>query len=118
LYITLDVFMNESMALYFKEQMEDQGIHYQPRSDEEQVVSGSTDMGNFSYAVPSIHPAYGIHTTATNHTREFAQAASTQVAHQDTLRASKCLSLTAAHVYLDDAFYQSVLADFKKGKPQ
>ncbi|KAI8327957.1 hypothetical protein BC941DRAFT_445948 [Chlamydoabsidia padenii] len=113
-----DVFVNTPLADYFKKQMEEQGIRYLPRSEEEQIVSGSTDMGNFSYAVPSIHPAFAIHTNATNHTKEFAQAASTKVAHQDTLQAAKCLSLTAAKVYLSDDFYQSVLADFKKGKPQ
>ncbi|CAO3597019.1 unnamed protein product [Absidia cylindrospora] len=115
---TDDVFMNTSLAEYYKALMEEQGVKYRPRAEEEQIVGGSTDMGNFSYAVPSIHPAFGIYTTATNHTREFAQAAGTAKAHQATLRAATCLSITAAHVYLSDAFYQSVLADFKKGKPQ
>ncbi|KAL7309984.1 hypothetical protein PS15m_010798 [Mucor circinelloides] len=113
-----DVFMNDAMALNYKHYMEQEGITYKSRFDEEQTSTGSTDMGNFSYAVPSIHPAYGIHTTAANHTKEFAAAAKTEVAHQDTLRAAKCLSMTAAEVMVDDKLYEQVVDDFKKGKPQ
>lgn len=118
LYIYIDVFMNTTLAEYYKQLMEEQGVEYRSQAEEEKIVGGSTDMGNISYAVPSIHPAFGIYTTATNHTREFAQAAGTAKAHQATLRAATCLSITAAHVYLSDEFYQSVMADFKKGKPQ
>ncbi|CAO3588467.1 unnamed protein product [Absidia cylindrospora] len=111
-----DVFMNTTLAEYYKVLMEEQGVEYLPRAKEEQIIGASTDMGNFSYAIPCIHPAYGIDTTATNHTKEFAAAASTLKAHQNTLRAAKCLSLTAAHVYLSDTFYEAAVADFKKGK--
>ncbi|KAI9481584.1 MAG: hypothetical protein EXX96DRAFT_567309 [Benjaminiella poitrasii] len=113
-----DVFMNDAMAMKYKHYMEQEGIKFLPRSEEEQITSGSTDMGNFSYVVPTIHPGYGIHTTAANHTKEFAKAARTEVAHQDTLRAAKCLALTAAEVMMDDALYKQVVADFEKGKPQ
>lgn len=113
-----DVFMNDAMTANYKKYMEQEGIVYEPRVDEEQTSTGSTDMGNFSYVVPTIHPAYGIHTTAANHTREFTAAAKLSIAHQDTLRAAKCLSLTAAEVMMDDKLYQRVVDDFKKGKPQ
>ena len=36
---------------------------------------GSTDMGNVSYVVPSIHPFFYIGTEAVNHTRGFTVAA-------------------------------------------
>ncbi|KAG2201834.1 hypothetical protein INT47_004391 [Mucor saturninus] len=113
-----DVFMNDAMTARYKNYMEEEGIVYAPRVDEEQTSTGSTDMGNFSYVVPTIHPAYGIHTTAANHTKEFAAAARLPIAHQDTLRAAKCLALTAAEVMMDDKLYQRVVNDFKKGKPQ
>ncbi|KAI7899918.1 uncharacterized protein BX663DRAFT_554618 [Cokeromyces recurvatus] len=112
-----DVFTNETMTEKYKQYMEEEeGIQFPSRSDDEKVIAGSTDMGNFSYVVPTIHPGFGIHTSATNHTKEFADAARTKVAHQDTLRAAKCLALTAAEVMIDDALYEQVLADFKKGK--
>ncbi|RCH78165.1 hypothetical protein CU098_000235, partial [Rhizopus stolonifer] len=101
-----DVFMNDALTASFKHYMGEEGITYRSRSEEEQITTGSTDMGNFSYVVPSIHPAYGIHTTAANHTKEFTAAARTEVAHQDTLRAAKCLCLTAAEVLRDDELYK------------
>lgn len=113
-----DVFMNDAMALNYKHYMEQEGITFGSRVDEEQTTTGSTDMGNFSYVVPSIHPGYGIHTEAANHTKEFATAARTEIAHQDTLRAAKCLAMTAAEVMVNDKLYNQVVADFEKGKPQ
>ncbi|OBZ88489.1 Peptidase M20 domain-containing protein 2 [Choanephora cucurbitarum] len=113
-----DVFMNDAMTATFQHYMEEEGITYPSKAKEEQLTLGSTDMGNFSYVVPSIHPGYGIHTDAANHTKEFAAAAGTEVAHQDTLRAAKCLSLTAAEILRDDKLYEQIVADFKKGKAQ
>ena len=37
--------------------------------------SGSTDMGNVSHEVPSIHVRFYMGTTVPSHTREFAEAA-------------------------------------------
>ncbi|ORX48863.1 hypothetical protein DM01DRAFT_1326141 [Hesseltinella vesiculosa] len=113
-----DVFMNAPLAECYKTFMEERGAKFLPRIDEENIHTGSTDMGNFSYEVPSIHPAFNIDTTATNHTKEFADAARTEKAHELTLRAAKCLAMTAANVYLSDNFYHDIVADFKKGKPQ
>ncbi|KAK4513803.1 uncharacterized protein ATC70_005809 [Mucor velutinosus] len=113
-----DVFMNDTMAANFKSYMEKEGITYKDRTEEEQLVVASTDFGNVSYTVPSIHPMYAIHTDAGNHTKEFTDASKTEIAHKDTLRASKCLVMTAADVLTDDNLYKQVVADFKKGKPQ
>jgi metal-dependent amidase/aminoacylase/carboxypeptidase family protein len=106
------------MGLQYKHYMEAEGIEYQSRIEEEQTSTGSTDMGNFSYAVPTIHPAYGIPTNAANHTIEFAAAARTEGAHRDTLLAAKCQAFVAADVLVDDELYQRIVDDFKKGKPQ
>ena len=38
------------------------------------VLSGSTDMGNVSHVIPSIHPKFRIGTEVANHTKEFAAA--------------------------------------------
>ncbi|KAI8976480.1 hypothetical protein BDB01DRAFT_727631 [Pilobolus umbonatus] len=111
-----DVFLNETMSAIFKQYMEEEGIVYRSRSEEEKEVSASTDMGNFSYAVPAIHPAYSIHTTAANHTKEFTEAAKTEIAHKDTLRAAQCLILTAVDVMNNDSVYEQVVSDFQKGK--
>ena len=53
------------------------------RSDEVRQ-GGSTDMGNVSRVVPSIHPKFGIGTSAGAHTREFQTAAGNNVHHTHT----------------------------------
>ncbi|KAI8874974.1 bacterial exopeptidase dimerization domain-containing protein, partial [Backusella circina FSU 941] len=114
-----DVFMNDTMTLLFKKYQMEQGIKFESRSTEvSEYASGSTDMGNFSYVVPSIHPHFGIHTNAANHTTGFEKAARTEIAHLDTIKAARSLSFTAAEVLVDDGVYQAVVEDFKKGKPQ
>ncbi|CEI95746.1 hypothetical protein CU097_009653 [Rhizopus azygosporus] len=113
-----DVFMNDTLTAVYKTYMEDEGVSYLPRTEEEKITSGSTDMGNFSYVVPSIHPAFGICTDASNHSKEFTAAARTEIAHKRTLTAAKCLSFTAADVLLKDELYDQVVKDFKKGKAQ
>ncbi|CAH1799166.1 unnamed protein product [Owenia fusiformis] len=60
--------------------------------------TGSTDFGNVSQLLPSIHPMYYIGTSVANHTREFAVASGTQEAQDYTLRQSKCLAMTAIDV--------------------
>ena len=42
---------------------------------DKELTAGSTDMGNVSYVVPSIHPEFYIGTDAVNHTRDFTDAA-------------------------------------------
>lgn len=113
-----DVFMNDAMTANFKNYMEDEGITYKDRAQEEQLIVASTDFGNVSYTVPGIHPMYAIHTDTGNHTSEFTDASKTEIAHEDTLRAAKCLTLTAADVLINDELYKQVVADFEKGKPQ
>ncbi|XP_065832974.1 xaa-Arg dipeptidase-like [Oscarella lobularis] len=58
----------------------------------------STDMGNVSHVVPSIHPWYSIGTDALNHTKGFTAAADTDYAHKQTLIAAKAMAMTAIQV--------------------
>ncbi|KAG0747728.1 hypothetical protein G6F60_005892 [Rhizopus arrhizus] len=81
-------------------------------------VSASTDMGNISYVVPSLHPVYSIGTDAYNHTAEFTLAARTTEAHQKAMVAAVCLSMTAVDASLDATFFQQALDSFKRGKQQ
>ena len=41
------------------------------------MPAGSTDMGNVSHVVPSIHPMFRIGSEAVNHTKEFTVASGT-----------------------------------------
>lgn len=61
---------------------------------------------------------FDIGTDAVNHTVEFTNAAATLEAHEKTLKASRCLALTAADVFQDDDLFNRAAAYFKKGKAQ
>jgi amidohydrolase len=64
---------DEMMAELFRKNSEALGRPFPRGGDVETRPSGSTDMGNVSLAIPSIHPMIGIHSLpAVNHQPEFA----------------------------------------------
>lgn len=63
--------------------------------------TGSTDMGNVSFAVPSIHPTFSIGAFALNHTPGFTAVAATDAAHKSMLEAAQALAMTGVDVVLD-----------------
>ncbi|XP_072167992.1 xaa-Arg dipeptidase-like [Diadema setosum] len=58
-------------------------------------VTFSTDMGDVSRVVPSIHVLYNIGTKEANHSRVFNEAAGAREAQAPTLQQAKALALTA-----------------------
>jgi metal-dependent amidase/aminoacylase/carboxypeptidase family protein len=98
--------------------MENEGVKYESKEWQEKQASGSTDFGNISYVVPGLHPGFMIVTDGPNHSHEFTNAARTEDSHRRTLRAAKCLTLTAAKVMTDDKLFEKVVADFDKGKQE
>lgn len=70
----------------------------------------STDMGNVSHVVPSIHPMVGIETHgAVNHQKEFADACVEPSADQAIFDGALCMALTAIDVARDDAIRSRLL---------
>jgi amidohydrolase len=66
------------------------------------LTGGSTDMGNVSHVVPSIHPAIAVHgSVAPPHTREFATDARTPEADQAAVDAAIALAWTALDAAVD-----------------
>ncbi|KAI8977509.1 hypothetical protein BDF20DRAFT_875284 [Mycotypha africana] len=112
--VTKDVIQNRPMADVYAEHMRRFGIEFPSEEEQIRMGGGSTDMGNVSYEMPVIHPTYGIHTTAANHTVEFTKAAKTMEAHHDTLRAAKGLAATGVEVLLNDALYQRIKEDYER----
>jgi len=71
----------------------------------------STDMGNVSYEVPSIHPAIGIESNgAVNHQKAFADACATPSADQAIFDGALCMALTCIDIARDDAMRARLLA--------
>ena len=109
-----DVVPNAPMADVYREYIERaHGVQLPSLAEQAATGGGSTDFGNISYEVPSLHPIFGIHTTAANHTIEFVAAARTPEAHKDTIMSAKALTVTASQVLLDDNLYQAVKKDFE-----
>ncbi len=70
-----DIKSNPVMTKLYADNSEALGRTMPWYADTESKTSGSTDMGNVSYEVPSIHPMLGIDCApAVNHQREFAAA--------------------------------------------
>lgn len=76
----------------------------------------STDMGNVSYIVPSIHPMFRIPVTngAGNHTPGFTACAATEEAHAATLRASKALAFAALDLYANPGLLVAAKEEFAR----
>jgi len=82
------------------------------------AVVGSTDMGNVSHLVPSIHPMIAIAPRGTAiHTAEFASHAVSQRADQAIIDGAKAMALTALDVWTNSSLRQEVEDDYRKASP-
>ena len=104
---------NNILAELYQANAESLGVMFPPQED--CVIS--TDMGNVSHVVPSIHPMYAIGTTAANHSHAFTLAAGTKQAHEKTLIASKALAMTAIDVLCNADWIVKVRNEFFKSNP-
>ncbi|MYB29221.1 MAG: M20 family metallopeptidase [Acidimicrobiaceae bacterium] len=76
-------------------------------------VVGSTDMGNVSYTVPSIHPMIKVAPEDVPiHTPRFAEHARGPEGDSAVIDGAKALAMTALDCWLDDAVMSAVQAEF------
>jgi amidohydrolase len=88
-----------------------------PRAAEVSVV-GSTDMGNVSYLVPSIHPMIKVSPPHVSiHTPEFADYARSDEGDRAVLDGAKALAMTVADLWFDAAALDQVRAEFADRQP-
>jgi len=82
--------------------------------------SYSTDQGNVTQVVPGFHPVYTIPTKngASNHTKEFANAAITDEAHKATIVTSKGMAGTAWKILTDEKFAKEVREEFERDRKE
>jgi amidohydrolase len=82
--------------------------------DPKQVVVGSTDMGNVSYLVPSIHPMIQSAPLGVPiHTPEFARHAASPQGDEALVHGATALAWTVADLWLGDGVLDSVTAEFE-----
>ena len=76
-------------------------------------VSGSTDMGNVSQVVPSIHPMIKVSPEGVPiHTPEFAEHTGSSAGDAAVIDGAKMLAATAIDLWLDEENLAAVKADF------
>jgi amidohydrolase len=78
--------------------------------------TGSTDMGDVSHVVPSIHPMLGIvdEGTTTIHQREFATAAASDRGVATAIVAAKAMARTAAQILGDADLRERIRAELAR----
>ena len=91
-----------------------QSLGHQIQNSLEEAGVGSTDMGNVSYVVPSIHPLFKIGSGQMNHTREFTSVANTPEAHSETLVAAKAMAHTCIDILTTDGLLEQIRSEFEK----
>jgi metal-dependent amidase/aminoacylase/carboxypeptidase family protein len=98
---------HELSALY-QRNAEALGRSFVDRSDR---GAGSTDMGNVSLALPSIHPTIGIDALpAVNHQPEFTAKCATPAADQAVVDGAVAMAWTAIDAATDPSLRQRLLA--------
>jgi metal-dependent amidase/aminoacylase/carboxypeptidase family protein len=85
-----------------------------PRETDSRVGAGSTDMGDLSQHVPSIHPYLGIceEGEALCHQHRFAECAASKRGFETMLIAAKALARTAADVFDDPQLLEAAKREF------
>lgn len=81
--------------------------------DNENKVVGSTDMGNVSYLVPSIHPMIGIAPYGVPiHTPDFALYARSETGDSGVIDGAKILAMTIVDLWANNGNLQSAQQEF------
>jgi amidohydrolase len=104
---------NTPMATLFERNLA--RIDFPVDPDDGQAGYGSTDAGNVSHAIPTIHPY--IRTSpdgVPGHSREFAEHNATPLARAGMVAAAKALALTALDLLADPAALQSAKDEFRR----
>jgi len=112
----LDIHYNEPLATAFRSNAEFLGRVFFPFEKLPASIQGSTDMGNVSHRVPSIHPmlaAAPLHCTI--HNPEFAKWAASELGDAAAIDGAKALAMTALDFLFDAALQRSAREAFESG---
>lgn len=105
---------NHTLAEAMKKNWEKIGVKVQTPEKE---GSGSTDMGNVSQVVPSIHPYIAIGPEEMpGHSIQFTKAAASEQGHTGLISAAKGLAMTTIDVLTDPGLLAKIKQEFKEFK--
>jgi metal-dependent amidase/aminoacylase/carboxypeptidase family protein len=111
-----DLRNNMTLARRFGEHLGAYGR--KPRETDPTVGAGSTDMGDVSHVVPSIHPWLAIVEEGESmcHEHKFAVAAASDRGTQTALVAAKTMARTAIEVISDAKLREAIAAEWRATK--
>ena len=101
---------NRILAKLYGENLQAFGLNFCTALEE----IGSTDMGNVSYMVPSIHPLYLVGNGEVYHSREFTHVTDTPEAHSATLTAAKAMAHTCIDVLTTEGLLEEIQVEFQQ----
>lgn len=113
----LELHTSWPLAERYQANAERLGRRFFPMDKLPQSALGTTDMGNVSQRVPSIHPmiaAAPIHCSI--HNAEFAQHAGAPIGDRAAIDGAKALAMTALDFLLDADLRQRVREEFERGR--
>jgi metal-dependent amidase/aminoacylase/carboxypeptidase family protein len=109
----LDLKSNAPMARAFEANATGLGRRFTPLADLPPGRAGSTDMGNVSHRVPSIHPLLAVAPPEVPiHNPQFARWAASERGDEAVIDGAKALALTALDLMAEPAVLEAVRADF------
>jgi len=110
----LDLKTNWPMAGAFERNAAALGREFFPIREIPPGFAGSTDMGNVSHRVPSIHPMFAVAPAGVIiHNAEFAKWAASEKGDAAVLDGAKAMAQTALDLMCDEPLRQRVKADFE-----
>jgi amidohydrolase len=109
-----DLRNNGVLAKLFEENLRHVGVD--PVEGIPWAGAGSTDMGNVSHVVPSLHPTIAIaRAEVPGHSQAFLEAAGSPRGYQAMVNAAKALAMTGADLLADHALVEKAKAEFRRG---
>jgi len=103
---------NMPLAQAFKSNLEALGWTFEEVDPAEGI--GSTDLGDVSHLVPSIHPYLSIGPKdLVGHSTEFVEASASEKGFEAMIAAAKAMAATAVDILLKPDLYDAIQADFE-----
>ncbi len=115
----LDLKTNWPLAEQFEKNAQTLERNFFPLEQVPIQTAGSTDMGNVSHIVPSIHPMFAsAPEECTLHHSDFAKHAGSKMGEAAAIDAAKCMAMTAIDYFMDTTLQKDVKNHFANTKNQ
>ncbi|KAJ5683244.1 hypothetical protein N7462_006409 [Penicillium macrosclerotiorum] len=112
-----DIVLNDTLCERYATHMEGYGKTIITKYDK--VLTGSSDVGNVSYAVPTLHSTFAIPTPEGSypHHPSFTACAGTDEAHQEAITVGKGLSLLGWDMLTNDKLFNAAKSQWDGQMP-